>query len=125
MGAINGKDYINRLNRLNNEIWYDGEKIEGLLSEHPAFKGLIQSKAALYDLQHDPKIKDEMTFISPVSGELIGLSYLQPKTKEDLIRRRKMTEHWARYSGGIMGRSPDYLNTVLMSFALFSNLFKK
>ena len=117
MGAINGKDYINRLNQLNNEIWYDGVKIEGLLSEQPAFKGLIQSKAALYDLQHDPKIKDEMTFISPVSGELIGLSYLQPKTKEDLIRRRKMTEHWARYSGGIMGRSPDYLNTVLMSFA--------
>ena len=117
MGAINGNDYINRLNQLNNEIWYDGEKIEGLLSEQPAFMGLIQSKAALYDLQHDPKIKDEMTFISPVSGELIGLSYLQPKTKEDLIRRRKMTEHWARYSGGIMGRSPDYLNTVLMSFA--------
>lgn len=117
MGAINGKDYIKRLNRLNNEIWYDGEKIEGLLSEHPTFKGLIQSKANLYDLQLDPKIKDEMTFISPVSGELIGLSYLQPKTKEDLIRRRKMIEHWARYSGGIMGRSPDYLNTVLMSFA--------
>jgi len=117
MGVINGKDYINRLNQLNNEIWYDGEKIEGLLSEHPVFKGLIQSKADLYDLQHDPKIKDEMTFISPASGELIGLSYLQPKTKEDLIRRRKMIEHWARYSGGIMGRSPDYLNTVLMSFA--------
>ena len=117
MGAINGKDFINRLDLLNNEIWYDGEKIEGLLSEHPALKGLIQSKAALYDLQHDPTIKDEMTYISPVSGELIGLSYLQPKTKEDLLRRRKMTEHWARYSGGIMGRSPDYLNTVLMSFA--------
>lgn len=117
MGAINGKDYINRLNELNNEIWYDGEKIEGLLSEHPAFKGLIQSKASLYDLQHDPIIIDEMTFTSPVSGELIGLSYLQPKTKEDLIKRRKMIEHWARYSGGIMGRSPDYLNTVLMSFA--------
>ncbi|MEK4026309.1 MULTISPECIES: 4-hydroxyphenylacetate 3-monooxygenase, oxygenase component [Sporosarcina] len=117
MGVINGKDYINRLNHLNNEIWYDGEKIEGLLSEHPVFKGLIQTKAELYDLQHDPKIKDEMTFISPASGEHIGLSYLQPKTKEDLIRRRKMIEHWARYSGGIMGRSPDYLNTVLMSFA--------
>jgi 4-hydroxyphenylacetate 3-monooxygenase len=117
MAAINGKEYINRLNLLNNEIWYDGEKIEGQLSEHPVFKGLIQSKAALYDLQHNPKIKDEMTYISPKSGELIGLSYLQPKTKEDLIRRRKMTEHWARYSGGIMGRSPDYLNTVLMSFA--------
>ncbi|MGG0671126.1 4-hydroxyphenylacetate 3-monooxygenase, oxygenase component [Lederbergia citrisecunda] len=117
MGASNGKDYINRLNQLHNEIWYDGERIEGLISEHPAFQGIIQSKAALYDLQHDPKIKDEMTFISPSSGEPIGLSYLQPKTKEDLVRRRKMMQHWARYSGGIMGRSPDYLNTVLMSFA--------
>ena len=44
MGAINGKDYTNRLNQLNNEIWYDGEKIEGLVSEHPAFKGLISQK---------------------------------------------------------------------------------
>ena len=68
MGAISGKEYINRLDSLNNEIWYDGEKIEGLLSEHLAFKGLIQSKAALYDLQLDPKIKDEMTFISPDTG---------------------------------------------------------
>ncbi|MBB4824948.1 4-hydroxyphenylacetate 3-monooxygenase [Sporosarcina luteola] len=123
MGAVNGKDYINRLNQLRNEIWYDGEKVEGLLSEHPAFKGLLQSKAALYDLQHDPKIKEEMTFVSPVTGERIGLSYLQPKTKEDLTRRRKMIEHWARYSGGMMGRSPDYLNTVLMSFASSASYF--
>lgn len=65
MGAINGESYINRLNSLNNEIWLDGEKVEGPLSEHPVFKGLIQTKASLYDLQHDPKIIDEMTFVSP------------------------------------------------------------
>lgn len=117
MGAINGKDFINRLNKMNNEIWFDGEKIDGLISEHPAFKGLLQSKASLYDLQHDPKLKDEMTYLSPKTNEPIGLSFLQPKTKEDLKRRRKMMEHWARQSFGIMGRSPDYLNTVLMSFA--------
>ncbi|MEK9199534.1 4-hydroxyphenylacetate 3-monooxygenase, oxygenase component [Ureibacillus sp. 179-F W5.1 NHS] len=124
MGAVNGKDFINRLNQLKPEIWYDGEKVEGLLSEHPAFKGIIQTKAALYDLQHDPKIKDEMTYTSPTSGNPVGLSFLQPKTKEDLIRRRKMFEHWARHTGGIMGRSPDYLNTVLMSFASSVSLLK-
>ncbi|MEO4055037.1 4-hydroxyphenylacetate 3-monooxygenase, oxygenase component [Solibacillus sp. CAU 1738] len=117
MGAINGSDFINRLNTLKNEIWFDGEKIEGVISEHPAFKGLLQTKASLYDLQHDPSIKHEMTITSPVSGEPFGLSYLQPKTKEDLLKRRKMIEHWARHTSGIMGRSPDYLNTVLMSFA--------
>lgn len=116
MGAINGENYINRLNALNNEIWLDGEKLEGLISEHPVFKGLIQTKASLYDLQHNPKIKDEMTFVSPLTGERVGLSYLMPKTKEDLIKRRKMMEHWARHTHGILGRSPDYLNSVLMGF---------
>ncbi len=117
MGAINGKEFIDRINELNNEIWLDGEKIEGLLSDHPAFKGIIQEKAALYDLQLNPKFKSEMTFFSPETGDPIGLSFMQPKNKEDLIKRRKMFEHWAKQTFGMMGRSPDYLNTVLMSFA--------
>ena len=124
MGAIKGADYITRLNQLNNEIWFDGEKVEGKVSEHPAFKGLLQTKASLYDLQHDPKIKDEMTFTSPSSGEPVGLSYLQPKTREDLKKRRKMIEHWARYTNGIIGRSPDYLNSVLMSLASSTSLLE-
>ncbi|WP_097149440.1 4-hydroxyphenylacetate 3-monooxygenase, oxygenase component [Ureibacillus acetophenoni] len=117
MGAINGNEFVNRINKLNPEIWFDGEKIEGLISEHHAFKGIIQSKAALYDLQCDEKLKKEMIFPSPKTGDLIGLSYLQPKTKKDLKRRRKMMENWAKLSCGIMGRTPDYLNSVLMSFA--------
>ncbi|MFY3791295.1 4-hydroxyphenylacetate 3-monooxygenase, oxygenase component [Ureibacillus sp. MALMAid1270] len=117
MGAITGKELINRVNQLNPEIWFDGNRVEGLLSEHRAFKGIIQSKADLYDLQHDPQLKDEMTFPSPLTGEAVGLSFLQPKTKEDLKKRRKMMEHWARLSFGLMGRTPDYLNSVLMSFA--------
>lgn len=122
MGAINGANYINRLNQLKNEVWFDGKKVEGLLSEHPAFKSLLEVKASLYDLQHDPKLKDEMTFTSPTSGERVGLSYLQPKTKEDLKKRRKMIEHWARHTNGILGRSPDYLNSVLMSLASSTSL---
>ena len=121
MGAINGKTFIHRINQLNNEIWFNGEKVEGKISEHPAFTGILQTKAALYDLQYDPHLKDDMTFTSPTSGERIGLSYLQPKTKEDLVKRRKMMEHWARYTNGMMGRSPDYLNSVLMSFASSAN----
>jgi len=117
MGITNGNDFINRLNTLKNEIWFDGQKVEGPISEHPAFKGIVKSKAALYDVQHNPSIKDDMVFTSPLSGELVGTSYLQPKTKEDLMKRRRMMEHWARHTGGFMGRSPDYLNSVLMSLA--------
>lgn len=119
MGAINGKDFIVRIDSMKSEIWLDGERIDGLLSEHRAFKGLIHSKASLYDLQLEPKLKDEMTYTSPTSGEPIGLSFLQPKTIEDIQKRRRMTGHWARRTNGVMGRSPDYLNTVIMS--LFSS----
>ncbi|MCM2534598.1 4-hydroxyphenylacetate 3-monooxygenase, oxygenase component [Neobacillus pocheonensis] len=124
MGTINGKDFIKRLNELENEIWYDGGKIKGEISEHPAFKGILKAKASLYDLQNDPDLKEEMTFLLPDKEEPIGLSYLQPKTKEDLKRRRKMMEYWARFTHGMMGRSPDYMNTAIMSFASSASLLE-
>jgi 4-hydroxyphenylacetate 3-monooxygenase len=117
MGAINGKELINRIDQLKAEIWFDGEKITGKISEHPAFKGILETKASLYDLQLEPSLLNELTFISHDTNEPTGLSYLQPKTKEDLVKRRTMMEHWARQTKGMMGRSPDYLNSVIMGFA--------
>lgn len=124
MGTIAGKDFIARLNRLDMEIWFDGIKIEGKISEHPAFKGVIQTISSLYDMQNDPKIKDEMTFSIQGKKESVGLSYLQPKTKQDLKRRRKMIEHWARHTHGMIGRSPDYMNTAIMSYAASAPLLE-
>lgn len=117
MGAITGKEFIDRINQLSTHIWLDGKQIKGKLSEHPAFKGLLMSKASLYDLQFDPELSSKLTYLCPETGQPIGLSYLQPKTKEDIIKRRKMIEIWARHTHGMMGRSPDYMNSVVMSFA--------
>lgn len=124
MGLISGKDYIERLNRLNIDLWYDGENIKGKVSEHPAFKGIIQTTASLYDLQNDPSLKDKLTFNLTNKEESIGLSYLQPKTKDDIKRRRIMIEHWARHSCGLLGRSPDYMNTTIMSYAASAGILK-
>lgn len=65
-----------------------------------------------------------MTFFLPNKEEPIGMSYLQPKTKEDLKSRRKMIEQWALSTHGLMGRSPDYMNTAIMSFASSAPLLK-
>jgi 4-hydroxyphenylacetate 3-monooxygenase len=70
------------------------------------------------------KIKDIMTYRPPASKELVGLSYLQPKTKEELKKRREMTQKWAQLTHGMMGRSPDYMNTVLMAFASSAELLR-
>src|SRR5699024_11606471 len=117
MGAINGNEFVRRMNEQNAEIWLDGQQLKGPISERPAFKGLIETKASLYDLQLSPSHRSHMTYASPVTNERIGISYLQPKTITDLQKRRIMTEEWARLSCGLLGRSPDYLNTVIMSFA--------
>ncbi|MEN2768483.1 4-hydroxyphenylacetate 3-monooxygenase, oxygenase component [Ornithinibacillus xuwenensis] len=123
MGISTGKQYIDRINKRNTNIWIDGNRITGNISEHPAFKGVMASQAKLYDLQHKQELKDLMTFESPKSGNLIGTSFLDPKTKEDLEKRRLMIQEWAKAHAGMMGRSPDYMNTILMVLNAASDLF--
>ena len=64
------------------EVWIDGKQVEGNISDHPSFAGVMKSQARLYDLQLEKM--DVMTYSSPKIGEKIGLSFLEPKTKEDL-----------------------------------------
>lgn len=121
--TISGKDFINRIDHLKSEIWVDGQKMVGKVSEHPAFRGVMRSKAQLFDMQNDPALRDVLTFISPKTEKRVSFSYHQPKTKDDLLFRKKATELWARANFGLLGRSPDYLNTGLMILATSHNLF--
>lgn len=117
MPIITGEQYISRIDQLGTEVWIDGERIQGKLSEHRAFKGIMNSQAKLYSMQHDESLQHEMVYPSPTTNNLIGLSFIQPKTKEDLVKRRQMVQHYASYHHGLMGRSPDYMNTVITAFA--------
>ena len=123
MGAKNGKEFLRRLDSTPRELWYGDERITKDVSQHPAFSGVARSIAALYDLQTSDGLKGAMTYQSPSSGEQVGLSFLQPKTMEDLARRRKMMKAWADYSGGIMGRTADYLNSAIMAMASAREFF--
>jgi 4-hydroxyphenylacetate 3-monooxygenase len=80
----------------------------------------VRSIAALYDMQHD-RLRDEMTYVSPTSGERVGLSFIIPRTREDLERRRDMMLHWARATCGMMGRSPDFMNVTFAAWAGAAN----
>lgn len=117
MSAITGKQYIDRIDRLKTAVWIDGKPVIEEISKHPAFKGIMKSQAELYDMQHSASLKEFMTYQSPSSGGQVGMSFLQPKTKDDLVKRRTMVQHWARSNHGLMGRSPDYMNTALMALA--------
>lgn len=122
MGISTGEQYLKRINQLKTNIFLGGSCITGNISEHQAFKGVMVSQAKLYDLQHQPDLIDIMTFTSGKS-RLIGTSFLEPKTKEDLEKRRLMIQEWAKGHKGMMGRSPDYMNTILMVLNAAADLF--
>ncbi len=122
MGARSGEEFLQRLDGTPRELWYGDKKVTGPVSGHPAFAGIARSIAALYDMQTSPELADVMTYRSQ-SGERVGMSFLQPRTREDLGRRRKMMKTWADYSGGMLGRTADYLNSAVMAMASAREFF--
>ena len=116
MPARTGQEYITGLKERPREVWLNGERIEDVTT-HPALCNGVRSVAALYDMQHDPALREEMTFASPTTGEPVGLSFLIPKTTDDLVRRREMMTRWAWASCGMMGRSPDFMNSIFTAWA--------
>lgn len=124
MPACDGTEFLQRIRNLKAEIWIDGQRITDNICDHGAFKGVLKSKAKLFDLQLEKNKKDFMTYTSPLTGQRVGTSFMEPKTKEDLEKRRLTTQEWAKTSGGMMGRSPDYMNTGLMALGAASDVFE-
>lgn len=123
MPACSGKQFIERINRKRREIWYGKDRITTNAAEHPAFKNIARTMAALYDMQLEEENLEFMTYISPKTGERVGTSFLQPRTGDDLLKRRRMIKKWADFSVGMLGRTPDYLNSALMAMASASDFF--
>jgi 4-hydroxyphenylacetate 3-monooxygenase len=122
--ARTGKDYLAGLREQPREIYLGGQRVTDVTT-FPGLASGARSVAALYDMQHDPALRDEMTYPSPTSGERVGLSFITPRTGEDLARRRVMMSHWAHTSYGMMGRTPDFLNVSIMAMAGAGDYFAR
>jgi len=123
LGARNGKEFLARLDATSRELWYGNEKVTGGVSKHRAFRSIASSIANLYDMQKKDGLREIMTYSSQSSRERFGMSFLQPKTREDLVKRRLMMKAWADHSGGMLGRTPDYLNSSIMAMAAAAEFF--
>ena len=121
MPARTGQQYLDGLREQDREVWLGGERVKDVTT-HPGLRG-ARAIAALYDMQCDPKLRDEMTFISPKTGDRVGLSFIIPRTREDLERRRVMMLNWARATCGMMGRSPDFMNVTFAAWAGAADYF--
>ena len=122
MPARTGQEYIAGLKDRPREVWIDGEKVKDVTT-HPGLRNGVKGVASLYDMQHDATLREEMTFASPSTGDPVGLSFEIPRTEEDLIRKREMMSHWAWASCGMMGRSPDFMNSIFTAWAGSADYF--
>ncbi|MCM3177730.1 4-hydroxyphenylacetate 3-hydroxylase family protein [Cytobacillus horneckiae] len=116
MGIRTGQDYINGIKSRNPEVWLNGRLVEDIYNE-PIFNQPIHEIAKLYDLQHDPIYQNDITHICEQTGERVNNAFLSPKTGDDLQKRSKLFEVYARKTYGLMGRTPDFLNVVVTSMA--------
>ncbi len=121
MGARTGAEFIAGL-RDRREVWLGNERVEDVTT-HPAFRAAVESVARLYDMQHDPAYQDTLCYPSPTSGDPVGLSFLIPRTQNDLVRRRVMSKAWADATCGMMGRSADFLNAMVTAWAAKADYF--
>ena len=122
MPARTGAEFTQGLRDNPPEIYMDGKKIPDV-TIHPGLSNGVSTLARLYDMQDEPALRDQMTYLSPTTGDRVGLSFIMPRTGEDLERRNAMMTNWARATCGMMGRTPDFLNVSIMSMAAAGDYF--
>ena len=125
MGIRTGRQFLDKLNSMTPHLVIDGDVVSENLTEHPAFKELALTYAKLFDMQHDPKYQDALTYTSPTSGDLVNASFLVPRSAADLRKRRAAFATWAEYSNGFLGRTGDYMNSSLTALSTAKKFFEK
>ena len=113
MAARTGKEFLKGL-KGDREVWLGGARVDDVV-EHPALTGAAHALAAVFDLQHENA--DKCLIEDDETGERINASHMIPKSLDDLHTRQTCLETIARYSVGLMGRTPDYMNVTYAGFA--------
>jgi len=119
MGARSGNNYLSSLKKLGAEIWIGGARA-GDVTAHPAFANCARSVASLYDMQMEHP--ETMTFRTDDGGRA-GMSFMIPKSVEDVRKRSRMMKQWADFGCGMLGRTPDYLNVSIAAMAAARDFF--
>ncbi len=112
-GIRSGAEYLAGL-RDDREVWLRGERVADVTA-HPGLARGAHTLAGFMDRQFDPDLRDRITFEE--DGKRYAMSYLIPKSADDVRRRGEAFYEWASWSNGMFGRTPDYKNASVAAFA--------
>ena len=107
------EDYRDSI-RDNREVFMNGERVKDVTA-HPMFKPLVDIRARMYDMAHDPATCDVMTVTQGSEVNAIGSSL--PYTQDDWWAKRRATDLLMEDIGGVVTRVGD--ETVGEMWSLF------
>lgn len=108
-----GRNYLSSLRDGRTVIL--GNELIGDIASHPATEAMAASLAGLLDAHHhDPRLLD---------GNGLPWAYSPAPGYSDVAARGRCFEVIARMSGGLLGRSPDFLATIVTAWGAAADSF--
>jgi 4-hydroxyphenylacetate 3-monooxygenase len=108
-----GEDYKASI-RDSRDVYINGERVKDVTA-HPMFKPLVDIRARIYDLQHDPLTRHLMTYQE--DGEIHAINNKLPISQQDWWDKRRATDTVLEDIGGVVTRVGD--ETVGEMWSLF------
>jgi len=118
MSARTGAQYLEGL-RDERRVWAGDKEVDVLA--HPPFAGSLKGQAGYFDWQH--RFAEDCLTPDPANGSPMSASHIVPRSAEDLKVRHRCLDRLAKYSFGMLGRTPDYINVTLAGFVARADLF--
>jgi 4-hydroxyphenylacetate 3-monooxygenase len=87
------------------QVWVNGERVKDVTT-HPMFKPLVDIRARIYDMQHEPKHAPMMSYTDEL-GNVSAVGLKLPFTQEDWHAKRAATDAVLDEVGGIITRVGD------------------
>ena len=119
MVARTGEQYLDGLRDKRN-VWVNGAAVCDV-TQSDLFRGSLAGMAGYFDWQH----KYAAACVIESEGGDCNVSHLIPKSAEDLVQRREGLYQLAKYSVGMLGRTPDYVNVTFAGFAGQPSLWRQ
>ncbi len=113
-GIRTGAEYLAGL-RDGREVWTKGKRVADVTQEPGMARGAA-TLAGFLDNQHDEEFRDTVTYVDD-DGDRCAMAFKLPKSQDDIKMRGRAYYEWAKWSNGMFGRTPDYKNASVMSFA--------
>lgn len=87
------------------QVWIDGERVDDVTT-HPSFKPIVDVRARIFDLQHEEKTRDFLTY-KDSGGDPSAIILKMPYVQEDWHHRRKAVDMILDDIGGVVTRVGD------------------